>query len=65
MRKVLAVCGVLLMGGCQAVKESVGEAKDTLMNPPNEVWQAVLKLIDWAFWLLTNFLGDVGAKIGL
>lgn len=65
MRKILAICAVLAMGGCSAVRDSIGEAKETLLNPPDQVWAAIKVALEFLISIVVNFFGDLGGRFGL
>ncbi len=65
MKRLLAVCAIALMGGCAPIQGAITDAKDTLLNPPSQVWEAVKYLLQFVIDLFGNFLADVVGKIGL
>jgi hypothetical protein len=65
MKRFLAICGVALMGGCAPIQGAFTDAKDTLLNPPSQVWEAVKYLLQFVIDLIGGFLADVVGKIGL
>lgn len=65
MRKILAIGALTLMGGCASVKEGLNDAKETVTNPPDQVWEAVQYLLSWLIEVGMDFFLGLASKIGL
>lgn len=65
MKRLIAIAALALMGGCTAVQSSLTDAKDTILNPPSQVWEAIKYILQFAIDLFAGFFSDVVGKFGL
>lgn len=54
--------GVCLVG-CSAVKDSLDTAKDTLINPPDQIMHEIKDVLAFLLHLIVDFFSGLGAKV--
>jgi hypothetical protein len=65
MKKILAICALLMMGGCAAVKQAGSDAINTVSNPPSQVIEMLKQIGEWLVNVLVTFFHSVYSSFGL